>query len=199
LGNLAEQSITLQTYCINYQVADSACSATALFSGVKNNFMVVGLSGDATLLNCTAQQDPKNHINSIFKYAQDAGMATGIVTNTRITHATPAATYANAGHRSWEGNEGVPTGCSDIALQLITGQVGSKLDVALGGGSRSFRPTSFIDRNGRPGRRTDNRNLIDDFIRVRTLKRQRPVFVETRVSRIVQFESKLFTLQSITG
>lgn len=50
------------------------------------------------------------------------GKSTGVVTTTRITHATPASAYAHTPHRNWEGdarmtNESV--GCTDIAYQLI--------------------------------------------------------------------------------
>lgn len=79
-----------QTYCVNYQVPDSACTATAFLSGIKTNFGVLSMSANVPLLNCGAENDKNNHVDSIFKYAQDAGKATGIVTNTRITHATPA-------------------------------------------------------------------------------------------------------------
>jgi alkaline phosphatase len=169
----------LQTYCINRQVPDSACTATAIFTGVKTNYEVTNLSGNVARGNCRGQMDSRNHLDSIFKYAQDAGKATGIVTNTRVTHATPASTYANVGHRYWEGNDGTPTGCEDIAQQLITGQVGSRFDVILGGGSRYFRPNTFLDRNRMRGRRTDGKNLIDDYLRLNA--RRRAVFVETRV------------------
>ena len=50
------------------------------------------------------------------------GKHVGIVTNTRITHATPAAAYARSADRNWEGDsrmEGVEGGCKDIARQLI--------------------------------------------------------------------------------
>ena len=46
----------------------------------------------------------------------------GIVTTSRITHATPASAYAHVGDRGWEGDaemKHVPGGCKDIALQLI--------------------------------------------------------------------------------
>ena len=49
------------------------------------------------------------------------GKSTGIVTTTRVTHATPAASYAHTPDRGWEGN--VPPGhhpsCKDIAQQLV--------------------------------------------------------------------------------
>jgi hypothetical protein len=40
------------------------------------------------------------------------GLATGVVTTTRITHATPAATYAHTPHRDWEADALVPAGRS---------------------------------------------------------------------------------------
>ena len=60
------------------------------------------------------------------KWAHDAGKLVGIVSTTRVTHASPAATYAHVPFRNWESyndkdftinhkNEG----CSDIAAQLI--------------------------------------------------------------------------------
>lgn len=69
---------------------DSACTATAFLSGIKTNFGVLSMSASADLRNCSAENDERNHVDSIFKFAQDKGKATGIVTNTRITHATAA-------------------------------------------------------------------------------------------------------------
>ena len=46
----------------------------------------------------------------------------GLVTNTRVTHATPAAAYARSADRGWEGDslmDGVQGGCKDIARQLL--------------------------------------------------------------------------------
>ena len=45
-----------------------------------------------------------------------------MVTNTRITHATPAASYAHTPERDWEADsdmEGISPECTDIAKQLI--------------------------------------------------------------------------------
>lgn len=79
-----------QTYCVDYQVPDSGCTATAFLSGIKTNFGVLSMSGKVPLRNCSAESDQRNHVDSIFKFAQDAKKSTGIVTNTRLTHATPA-------------------------------------------------------------------------------------------------------------
>ncbi|EWS77876.1 hypothetical protein AF72_08845 [Xylella taiwanensis] len=40
--------------------------------------------------------------------ADSAGMATGIVTIIRITHATPAALYAHPPERNWESDADLP-------------------------------------------------------------------------------------------
>ena len=53
-----------------------------------------------------------------------AGKWTGVVTTTRVTHATPASSYAHTAHRDWEGSipEDQALLCpdlKDIADQLI--------------------------------------------------------------------------------
>lgn len=77
-----------KTYCVNYQVSDSACTATAILSGIKTNFGVLSMNANVPLNNCSAEMD--NGVDSIFKYAQRAGKSTAIVTNTKITDATVA-------------------------------------------------------------------------------------------------------------
>lgn len=88
-----------QTYCVDYQVSDSACTATAFLSGVKTNKGVLAMSANVEKLNCSAESDKDNHVESIFKFAQDAGKATGFVTNTRVTHATTAGNSLESFHR----------------------------------------------------------------------------------------------------
>jgi alkaline phosphatase len=147
-----------KVYCVNYQVPDSASTATALLTGVKNNFMVLGLTADVNLRNCSASLNESHRLDSIMRFAQKAGKSTGIVTNTRLTHATPAASYAISASRQWEGPENTPSGCPDIADQLINGGVGRNFDVMMGGGGRYFLPTH------EGGRRNDNRNLLNEFV-----------------------------------
>lgn len=62
-------------------------------------------------------------------WAQAVGMATGVVTTTKLTDATPAATYAHVGHRHWQAK--VPEGCNahDIAHQLVHEKPGNRLKV----------------------------------------------------------------------
>lgn len=51
-----------------------------------------------------------------------AGKSVGLVTTTRVTHATPSSAYAHSADRNWEGDNGMPdsaNGCKDIARQLV--------------------------------------------------------------------------------
>lgn len=71
------------------------------------------------------------------KWAQDAGKRTGIVTTTRITHATPAAIYAHIPNRDYESDSPIPAELKatmkDIARQLVEDDPGRKLNVRVGG------------------------------------------------------------------
>lgn len=61
------------------------------------------------------------------------GKSTGLVTTTRVTHATPAALYAHAASRYWEDDGKVPpaarTSCKDIARQLLEDEPGRNINV----------------------------------------------------------------------
>lgn len=53
------------------------------------------------------------------------GKSVGIVTTTRVQHASPAASYAHSVSRSWYSDSDLPEsaieqGCMDIAAQLVT-------------------------------------------------------------------------------
>jgi len=68
--------------------------------------------------------------------AEQRGMSTGVVTTTRITHATPAVNYAHIAERDWESDADLPAGATvkDIARQLIEFSYGDGIEVVLGGG-----------------------------------------------------------------
>ena len=59
-----------QTYCVDSQVADSACSATAFLCGVKANRDTIGLDANAIYQNCDTQNAPENRVDSIMLWAQ---------------------------------------------------------------------------------------------------------------------------------
>ena len=78
-------------------------------------------------------------VESILTWAQEAKKATGFVTNSRVSHATPAALYAHAAHRDFECDKKLPSGAEnkvkDITLQLVEDNPGRSLKVVMGGGS----------------------------------------------------------------
>ena len=72
--------------------------------------------------------------NNLMLRTDVSGMWTGVVTTSRITHATPAPMYAASPERMWEDDSGMPAeargrGCRDIASQLL-GPTGQDLHVS---------------------------------------------------------------------
>lgn len=123
-------------------VNDSACSATQMAGACLCRPRQLGL--DAKGLPC----------GSIFDAAKKRSMKVGLVSDTQITHATPAAFYARVDERSSE---------HLIAEQLLE----SNVDLALSGGRALFLPTQAScrtadcqDKNKRYGERTDGQNLL---------------------------------------
>jgi len=154
-----------KTYSHDTQVADSASTATALFSGVKTSSRLLGLTQDAAFGNCATAEG--NEVLTIFELAEAAGMATGIVSTARITHATPGAAYAKTPHRDWETDGKALGGCTDIATQMVEWPAGNGFELMLGGGRSNFFPEGVVDpeQPNRKGARTDDRNLVEEWLR----------------------------------
>ncbi|KAI9553566.1 hypothetical protein GHT06_021484 [Daphnia sinensis] len=159
-----------RTYCTDAQVADSACTATAYLCGVKTDIDTLGLDNNVVYKDCSTQNVAANRVSSIMAWAQDANKGTGIVTTTKVTHATPAGTYAHVANRDWEDDyaqsfDGVDTAtCDDIAEQLVFNNPGKNFKVILGGGRSYFMPNTTTDiETGAKGRRRDGKNLIDEW------------------------------------
>ncbi|CAH1108440.1 unnamed protein product [Psylliodes chrysocephalus] len=158
-----------KTYCVDHQTADSACSATAYLGGVKGNLGTIGVSAAVGKKNCTAMNLKENEVDSIARLFQLKGKRTGLVTTTRVTHASPAGVYAHTAYRRWESDSAVlksendPKECRDIAYQLIFGETGRNLQVILGGGRKNFIPKEEEDEEGKPGARSDHMNLLVDW------------------------------------
>ena len=165
-----------KTYAVDTQVPDSASTMTAIISGIKTNKGVVGIDESVVRSDCSTQAG--NEVISALDLAELAGLSTGIVTTTRVTHATPAATYAKSPDRNWEDPSKMPQqaiddGCVDIAAQLIDYQsslnsryAGAKtngIEVVMGGGRRHFLPEKSATNSQSKGNRTDGRNLIAEW------------------------------------
>ncbi|KAJ8879908.1 hypothetical protein PR048_020528 [Dryococelus australis] len=159
-----------KTYCVDRQVPDSASTATALFSGVKANYYTLGLDATATRDHCDAAGDPGRRLPSLATWAQEAGRHVGLVTTTRLTHATPAALYSHSNSRDWECDGAVPAdqrSCvKDVARQLVEDSPGARLRVVLGGGARQLGDSQDGDDAVDGCRRSDGRNLAAEWLRL---------------------------------
>ncbi|KAK2580024.1 hypothetical protein KPH14_012313 [Odynerus spinipes] len=171
------------------QVGESSACATALLCGVKANYETVGLDSSARFENCSLSFEAR--VPSLISWAQGQGKSTGLVTTTRVTHATPAALYAHAASRYWEDDGKVPstarTSCKDIARQLLEDEPGRNINVILGGGRRHFVPKITLDPEepDKEGRRLDGRNLIEEWSRNHRMRKAAARYVANKE----QFES----------
>ncbi|WP_250654942.1 alkaline phosphatase [Alkalimarinus coralli] len=132
-------------------VADSACSASQLATGEPSLSEAVGLDING------------NSVETVLELAKAQGKATGLVSDTRLTHATPAAFAAHRYHRSLE---------NQIAEDMLANQV----DVMLSGGLRYWIPQevnekgeayqALVEKTGGAvkikSKRKDNKNLLNE-------------------------------------
>ena len=133
----------------NALVVDSACSATQLAIGEASGSEMIGLNARG------------DKIETVLQQAKRLGKATGLVSDTRITHATPASFAAHQTHRHFE---------NEIANDLLH----SGVDVMLSGGLRYFLPDNpaLISPQQQQNilaaglslasKRTDQRNLLTE-------------------------------------
>ena len=122
-------------------ITDSANSASAYSTGHKSSAAAMGVYADRT---ADPFDDPK--VETIASLAKRRlGMAIGIVTNTEIEDATPAAMIAHTRRRVVYDN---------IVEQFLA----AKPDVLLGGGLHAFLP-----KGAAGGRRNDNKDMVNEF------------------------------------
>ncbi|MEE4197242.1 MAG: alkaline phosphatase [Bacteroidales bacterium] len=117
-----------KTYSASDYITDSGAGGTALATGKKTKNGHIGCDSLG------------NHFKSILKYAEDAGLSTGLVSTSSILHATPAAFIANNVSRN---------NYQEIALDFLK----TDIDLFIGGGRKDFED------------REDGLNLIDSLKR----------------------------------
>ncbi|KGQ19621.1 Alkaline phosphatase [Lysobacter dokdonensis DS-58] len=157
-----------RTYNTDYQTPDSAGTMTAIATGVKTRLGVIGIGPGNKRGDCAAVAD--NTLLSIIELGESAGLSTGVVTTTRLTHATPASVFAHGPDRNWEDDSYLPAakaaaGCRDLAAQFVDFGFGDGIDVALAGGRAKFTPNTLADAADPKlkGMRKDGRNLVDEW------------------------------------
>ncbi|XP_039090493.1 intestinal-type alkaline phosphatase [Hyaena hyaena] len=157
-----------KTYNVDRQVPDSAGTATAYLCGVKANYQTIGLSAAARFNQCNTTRG--NEVISVMNRAKKAGKSVGLVTTTRVQHASPAGTYAHVVNRNWYADADMPAearrkGCQDIARQLVFNM---DIDVILGGGRKYMFPKGTPDPEypsnaTQDGVRLDGSNLVQEW------------------------------------
>lgn len=157
-----------RTYNTNAQTPDSAGTMTAMATGIKTRMGMLSVGQAAERADCGASL--QTQIPTLWEMAADAGLATGVVTTTAVTHATPGATFAHVPERNWENDtdltpEATEQGCLDIASQMVGSPYGKGPDVLMGGGRMNF---FGVDQNDpeyddKVGQRLDGRNLVDEW------------------------------------
>lgn len=119
-GDLAMQTMTsignVQTEPRTGEVTDSAAAGTALATGLKSHLFQVSVYGPPR-----GDRDDYLPVMTQLEAADAAGMATGLVTTSRITHATPAAYAAHVPNRRLE-------------RRIADAYLDQSIDVLLGGG-----------------------------------------------------------------
>ncbi|XP_068020066.1 intestinal-type alkaline phosphatase-like [Melanerpes formicivorus] len=158
-----------KTYTIDRQVPDSAGTGTAYLCGVKSNAKTLGLSGAAVYGKCHTTFG--NEVDSILHRARLAGKSVGIVTTTRVQHASPGAAYAHSASRTWYADANMPRealrdGCKDIAYQLVHN---TDINVILGGGRMYMTPKwtpdpEYPEDSAQNGTRKDGLDLIAKWL-----------------------------------
>ena len=162
-----------KTYNTDSQTPDSAGTMSAMATGVKTRAGVLSIGQDAARDDCAGAL--RSPLLTLWELAANAGLATGVVTTTRVTHATPGATFTHTPDRNWENDAEMPpaaraAGCADIARQLIETPFGRGPDVLMGGGRSNFFPATERDPeyDDKVGLRLDGRDLVAEW------KRRRP-------------------------
>ena len=176
-GKLAMETLPrtarIRTYTLDAQTPDSAPTMSAYMTGVKMRNEVLSMDGNTfakppsantsvtpnvggAVNNCPATGNGAS-VPTILEQAIAKGKASGVVTTARLTHATPAATYAHSCHRDAE---------YSIASQAVPGgagfntALGGGVDVLMGGISYYWRPfNATANTRGRP----DGRDLVAEL------------------------------------
>jgi alkaline phosphatase len=101
-------------------VTDSAAGMTAIVTGQKTHNGVLAQSAAAV-----RRKKDGEPLKTILEYAEERGLSTGVVSNSSMLSATPAATYAHVNDRKNE---------VDIFRQLLAPRFGDGVDVVIGAG-----------------------------------------------------------------
>jgi alkaline phosphatase len=149
---------SVKTHMANSVITGSAAAATAFATSIKTTARYLSIGPD-TSRNLTTHDSPYSNVEmdhrplaTVLEAARLQGKAVGLISTSRVTHATPAAYAAHIQDRGWD---------NDIMEHMVHNDI----DVVFGGGARHLIPegTSYTTSFGDVwnGRRTDGQNLMD--------------------------------------
>lgn len=167
------RSARIKTYSLDAQTTDSAPSMAAYMTGVKSRNETVSMNGQTfsfepakdtsvtpsvsnAISGCPATGNGAS-VPTILEQAIAKGKATGVISTARLTHATPAVTYAHHCNRNAEyelARQAVPGGAGYNAA------LGTGVDVLMGGISYYWRPFDAVNN---PRGRPDGRDLVAEL------------------------------------
>ncbi|MFX1350065.1 MAG: alkaline phosphatase [Promethearchaeota archaeon] len=128
--------LNVSTYSADNLITDSAAAATAMATGYKTNNGMLSIS---PLLES---------LETILEISHKLGKATGIVTTTTLTHATPAAFVTHVTSRS---------NTTEISRQIVEN---SSVNILLGGGRDHFSPSQLIQLQAKGFNLVENRSEL---------------------------------------
>lgn len=114
----------METSSASGWVTDSAAGMTAIVTGRKTHNGVVSQSDKAV-----RRKKDGEPLKTILEYAEERGLSTGVVSNSSIVSATPAACYAHVNDRNKTG---------EIFSQALAPQFGDGVDVLIGPGREAI-------------------------------------------------------------
>ncbi len=111
-------------------VTDSAAGMSAIVTGQKTQGGVISQSATAV----RGKQDG-DILPTILEYAEEHGLSTGVITNDKVTGATPAACYSHSNDRSKSG---------EIFAQLLKPRAGDGVDILIGPGGKVLEEAAAV-------------------------------------------------------
>jgi len=120
----------IKTFPFGAMITESAAAGTAMATGRKTRNGMISISPEGDTLR------------TVFEYAEENGLSTGLVVTSSITHATPAVFVSHVMERGMQ---------EEIARQMT----GSGVELLIGGGWAYFVPSTV-----QGSKRTDDLDLI---------------------------------------
>uniref|UniRef100_A0A0K0FMV5 alkaline phosphatase n=1 Tax=Strongyloides venezuelensis TaxID=75913 RepID=A0A0K0FMV5_STRVS len=158
----------VRTHSLDLHVGTSAAGALAMTTGQKSKSGLLNIKPISDLNTCKVKEEEKQYNSLVFEALKNK-IKVGLVTTTRVSHATPAALYAFSKSRFHETDYLFETdeqrnNCDDIAKQIVD-YPANQFSVIFGGGRSFLTPKDEKDPiyKNKTGTRLDGRNIIKEW------------------------------------